>query len=111
MPPPRTHAELLAAIRRNVLHFGLTAQHYPTSAGCWQLGWPDLTLVGPGGVLYREVKTSRGRLEPAQWECGQRLLAAGADWAVWRPSDFPETIKEQLSQLAQIGNRNSPSGV
>ncbi len=110
--PPRTHDELLEAIAELVDEQpGLVAQHFPVVNGSWSKGWPDLEIIGPGGVLWREVKTARGRLEPAQWRWGQLLLAAGQDWAVWGPADYPETIREQLTQLAQIGNRNSPSGV
>jgi len=107
---PRTHAELLEAIAQLVDEQpSLTAQHFPIVTGSWSKGWPDLVIVGPGGVLWREVKTARDRLSAQQWDWSRRLLLSGQDWAVWRPADYPETIREQLSQLAQIGNRNSPS--
>lgn len=51
-------------------------------------GWPDLALVGARGFLLRELKTATGRVTAAQGEWGRRLLAAGADWAVWRPADL-----------------------
>ena len=109
-PPPRTHAELLEAFRGLVRQWPqLTIQHFPTAFDCWSPGWPDLVIVGPGGVLWREVKTARDRLSPRQWDWGDRLITAGQDWAVWGPADYPENAREQLSRLAQIGNRNSPS--
>lgn len=89
----------------------LEVQHFPVVTGCWSKGWPDLVIVGPGGVLWAEVKTARGRLEPGQWAWGDRLLAAGQWWVVWGPAAYPETMNNQLRQLAQIGSRNSPSGV
>lgn len=58
-------------------------------------GFPDLVLAGHGAILYRELKTETGRLSPAQKRWRDRLLAGGADWAVWRPSDWG-LIVEQL---------------
>lgn len=50
-------------------------------------GFPDLSLFGPR-VLYRELKRELGKLTPEQQEWRDILLAAGADWAIWRPSDL-----------------------
>lgn len=52
-------------------------------------GWPDLVLVGRGRVLYRELKLDKRYPGPEQREWGEALLAAGADYAVWRPKDWP----------------------
>lgn len=53
-------------------------------------GWGDLVLAryeGPRArVLFREIKTERGKLRPDQLRVGQMLMAAGLDWQVWRPS-------------------------
>lgn len=53
-------------------------------------GFPDLVLVHPaqGRVLYRELKTQRGRLRPEQRQWLDALTAAGGDAAVWRPIDL-----------------------
>jgi hypothetical protein len=51
-------------------------------------GFPDLVLVTPGGVLWREVKSDIGVLDPDQKRWRDVLLAAGEDWAIWRPSDW-----------------------
>ena len=61
-------------------------------------GFPDLVLVHPDKrqVLYRELKSERGRLTFEQHEWGRVLTAAGADYAVWRPADWP-TIVARLS--------------
>lgn len=50
-------------------------------------GWPDLVLCGLR-LLHRELKTERGKLTAEQKQWGDRLLRAGADWAVWRPADL-----------------------
>jgi hypothetical protein len=52
-------------------------------------GFPDLILAGPGRLLGLELKRELGRVEPAQVDWLLRLQAAGAEVAVWRPSDGP----------------------
>jgi hypothetical protein len=70
------------------------------SRGC-PPGWPDLVLVHPDrGVLYRELKSDRGRLSPDQEAWGDLLTRAGCDWQVWTPSDWSAieaTLKGQLA--------------
>lgn len=55
-----------------------------------QPGFPDLVLVHPRRqlVLYRELKTERGRVRPEQRQWLTALAEAGADAGVWRPSDW-----------------------
>ena len=52
-------------------------------------GWPDLTLVRDR-LIFRELKSEKGRLTGEQEEWGRLLAGAGMDWAVWRPGDWPE---------------------
>lgn len=48
-------------------------------------GWPDLQLVGPGGVYYGiELKAEKGVLSKAQVECHSTIIAAGGHVAVCR---------------------------
>ncbi len=55
-------------------------------------GFPDLVLVhaahGTGRVLFRELKTMKGRVSTAQKRWIDKLAVAGADVAVWRPEDL-----------------------
>lgn len=53
-------------------------------------GFPDLVLVHDrqARVLYRELKTARGRVSPDQQRWLTALAAAGQDAAVWRPADL-----------------------
>ncbi len=75
-----------------------------------QPGFPDLVLVhvapasssappAVGRVLFRELKTERGVLRPAQRTWLDTLMRAGADAAVWRPSDLlSEHIRHDLER-------------
>ena len=56
-------------------------------------GFPDLCLVRER-VLFRELKTEKGRLTAYQIAWGKRLMDAGSDFAVWRPSMLDEIYKE-----------------
>jgi len=53
-------------------------------------GFPDLVLVSSrrGRVLFRELKTDKGRVSPDQRTWIDGLTAAGMDAGVWRPSDL-----------------------
>lgn len=53
-------------------------------------GFPDLVLVGHGRLLFRELKTETGTLQPTQAAWRDALVSAGCDWKLWRPSDGDE---------------------
>lgn len=61
-----------------------------------QAGFLDLVLVHPvHGVLFRELKTERGRVSEEQREWIAALGAAGANAAVWRPRDRTSGLIER----------------
>lgn len=63
-------------------------------------GLPDLILVGPRGVLWRELKTATGKLRPAQQTWGTALGIAGQDWDVWRPADLRSgRVKQEMEAI------------
>lgn len=62
-------------------------------------GFPDLVIVGPRGVLWRELKTTKGRVSPEQTDWLARINNAGQDADVWRPTDWPEPIHAQLRSI------------
>lgn len=69
-----------------------------------EAGLPDLIIVGQHGLLFRELKTEKGRLRPAQADWLSRLSQAGADADVWRPSDLAPAggrIKSELVALVR----------
>lgn len=68
-------------------------------------GFPDRVYAGPGGVLFRELKTDTGKLTAEQqaWLVG--LHAAGLDADVWRPADWPEAIFAELRAISKPRSR------
>jgi len=51
-------------------------------------GWPDLTVVGPGGrIAFLEVKSAKGHTTDAQDDCLAMLRRMGHDVAVVRSQD------------------------
>jgi hypothetical protein len=100
--PPVTEAHLQAAIEAECGRLGLLHHHNPDSRRVKSSGFPDSVIVGPGGILYRELKDKYGRLSPEQRRWGSKITRAGGDWAVWRPADWEDgTITRQLLALAR----------
>lgn len=65
-------------------------------------GFPDLVVVGERGVLYRELKTDKGRTSAYQVQWLAALTAAGEDAKVWRPADFESIIVPELRALGRV---------
>lgn len=64
-------------------------------------GFPDLVLVHPvkSLVLFRELKTEKGKTTTEQDEWVGALAEAGQDAAVWRPSDWVSgQVQAELNQ-------------
>jgi VRR-NUC domain-containing protein len=72
-----------------------TMHGWRTAVGYDGAGWPDLVLVHPQRrlILYREVKTDRGRRRPEQERWAAWLGDAGADYAIWQPRHRPEVVE------------------
>lgn len=105
--PKMTEAEFQAGVLELaklsgwfVAHFrpAQTSKGWRTPVAADGAGWPDLVLVHPPrrAVLYRELKRDKGKLRPEQERWRDALVAAGADWALWTPSDLEE-IAETLT--------------
>lgn len=62
-------------------------------------GFPDLAITGRRGFLLRELKADKGRVRPEQDDWLDRLTSADVDAAVWRPTDWPDTIHAQLKEI------------
>lgn len=82
-----TEAGLMAAVRGLTRAMGHRVYHTARSDRS-DKGFPDLVIVGPGGIAYRELKRESGRVTAEQACWLHDLRAAGADADVWRPSDL-----------------------
>ena len=96
----RGQASLNAGIRELITDLGLYGYR---SNGGTERGWPDWVIIGPCGILYRELKTERGTLTPEQRDVGARITKAGGNWSVWRPVHLLSgEIGQELSSLAAV---------
>lgn len=102
-----TESELQKAVIDMARLFGLRVAHFRpalSQSGRWHTavaadgkGYPDLTIVGPGGILFRELKTDRGAIRPEQKQWLATLGFAGANAGVWRPANLHDgTIEREL---------------
>lgn len=74
-------------------------------------GFPDLVIVGPAGVLFRELKTATGRVSHDQQEWIRALTEAGCDVAVWRPADLVAGIVQSELELLRRPRGSGSVGV
>jgi hypothetical protein len=88
------------AIKRRLALSGVVCHHSPNAgkrsviggrmlkAEGMITGWPDLTVVGPGGrIAFLEVKSAKGHTTDAQDDCLGMLQRMGHDVAVVRSQD------------------------
>lgn len=57
-------------------------------------GWPDLVLIRNGKLLIRELKREKKKETPEQLVWLAALRSCGVDSATWRPSNWPDIVKE-----------------
>jgi hypothetical protein len=96
-----SEAELERAVRRMIKDLGLSGYHTRDSRGSAK-GYPDWTICGVR-VMFRELKTQRGRLTTEQRDWLEALHTAGSDADVWRPECLLSgRIARELAGLAGI---------
>lgn len=95
----RSEAEFQSAVCSLARKLGCLVFH-PQNVKRSVAGFPDLTIVGGSGFMFRELKKDDGRLSPEQHEWLNKLTNAKADAAVWRPSDWPERVTAELRAIA-----------
>ncbi len=83
-----SEGELEEQVRALCADLHILRFHNPDSRKVRQRGLPDDILIGPCGVLWRELKDMRRKLTPEQVQVGADLLRNGCDWAVWRPDSL-----------------------
>lgn len=83
-----------------VAHFrpAKTARGWRTPVQGDGVGWPDCAMVTRDGrFLLRELKTDKSKLTEAQRAWIRDLRRCGLDADIWRPCDWPDRIKAELS--------------
>ena len=100
-----SEAQLLAIIRRACRTLGLLCYHTHDSRRS-EAGFPDLVIVGER-VIYRELKSARGRVRPEQRVWLDALVRAGQDADVWRPDDLHSgrIIRELVALCRRLRRR------
>lgn len=64
------------------------------TAICGHAGYPDITMVRDGVLIFAELKTDKGKLSGEQKDWIRDLeRVQGIIVRVWRPSDWPEIEK------------------
>jgi hypothetical protein len=95
----RPHAEFQTTIIRKCR--GLHVHHCGMLGS--QRGFPDLVIIGPGGVLWRELKVPPDDLRSEQRALGYTLQACWQNWAVWTPADLDNgRIEEELASIKRL---------
>lgn len=95
-----TENELMENIRETCKPL-LLVFHPHDSRRCWGPGYPDLTIIGVRGAIWRECKDADGQLDGDQKRWKYRLKAAGLDWGLWRPADwYSQKIHAELEEIA-----------
>lgn len=89
-------AQVARILGYRVCHFGIgfSKKGYRTPARYDGAGFCDLTIVGNGRVLFRELKAGRNVLSPEQAEWIRALEQAGADVGVWTDADWRSGLIE-----------------
>lgn len=95
----RNESEFQAAVCQLARALGCKVFH-PVNVKRSEPGFPDLVIAGERAFMFRELKQQTGRISPEQHEWIDKLTAAKADVAVWRPSDWPDRIATELKAIA-----------
>ncbi len=94
-----TEKQFQAAVIQAARLLGWMAYHTHDSRRS-ESGFPDLVLVRER-VVFCELKNEKGRATPAQWKWGDALDDAGAEFHLWRPSDWTK-IEKALARRKRV---------
>jgi hypothetical protein len=74
--------------------------HMPASATLAR-GWPDLTILGPRGVIFRKLLDEHNQLNQNSTVVLNILRRSGINAGVWRPAQLHDgTIEAELDLAA-----------
>lgn len=93
-----TEQELYERVTDRIAFYRLGHYHSHTARRD-EAGWPDLVVWGPGGLLFRELKSAEGRQSRAQVRVMRSLRAAGANFAIWRPAEWEAGVVDHELRL------------
>lgn len=108
--PQRKYREndLFEAVRHLCKILGLLLYHTHDSRHSYP-GYPDLVIVGPGGVLFRELKSATGRVTKDQKIWLSALQYHGLDVGIWRPADMANgRIGRELQAIRRRPRSQAP---
>jgi len=90
MDPETPEGVLLARVRTLAKAHAFETFHVFDSRKS-DVGFPDLTLVKPGRLIFTELKSQQGKLTPEQtiWLDLLRHSVPGVEVYEWRPRDMP----------------------
>ncbi len=85
-----SEAELQAAVVELARWHGWLVMHITDSRKSIGVGFPDLVMVHKttGRVVYAELKSTKGKVKPAQQEWIDALQRGGHNVQVWRPEHW-----------------------
>ena len=106
----RQFADKVAYVARlygwRIAHFrpARTVHGWRTPVGYDGAGYPDLVLVHPtrGLVWFRELKVGRRPLEPEQVHWRDWLVGAGANYDVWRSTEWADIVRALSNGAAYV---------
>lgn len=96
-----TEDDLLARVLELAAKLRILAYHPYDSRRSTSPGFPDLVLAGRHGVIFAELKSGGGHMEPDQQTWRYQLLASGQPWKLYRPGDWTTgVIEADLKEIA-----------
>lgn len=102
MAKAMSEGDLMGHIARLCRDLGLLAYHTHDSRRS-ERGYPDWTIVGPSGLLFRECKDEVKKPTTEQVKWLTALRAVGYDADLWRPSDLlAGRVQQELVALARM---------
>lgn len=94
------HAWLQKVVTEKAREFGLHVHACDVYRSGSQAGFPDLVIIGLGGVLWRELKVPPDEPNRAQRIVGYTLTASRQDYGIWTPVDWEDgSILTELEGL------------
>lgn len=109
--PPTTEREFTAQVIELAHMYGWLVAHFRPARmadGSWRTplqgdgkGFPDLVLVKPGRLIFAELKTDDGVVEPMQKRWLDTLRTTEVDVHVWRPHQLRVEVNAALAPSAE----------